>query len=107
MMKKTLLTVLLALYVGYYGSTVFFVHTHQFEWGMVTHAHPYTSRAHAHNINALLLIDSLQKLLFVSMTAAFCLALPFVVAAFGRALRRMHIIRFLQGCRLLRAPPTV
>ena len=107
MKKKVLSVVLLALFVSYYGSTHVFVHTHQFAWGIVTHAHPYTSGAHTHSANALLLIDNLDRLLFVSGATAFYLALLNVVRAFNFNCISKYTVGFLGGCHPLRAPPVL
>jgi hypothetical protein len=44
--KKILSLLLIALYVSYYVSANFFIHTHDSTWGTVTHSHLHTESHH-------------------------------------------------------------
>lgn len=60
-----------ALFLSYYGGATLFTHTHSFEWGEVTHSHPYMpSGAHSHTAAGVQLIHSLSSVLFIVSAVA-------------------------------------
>lgn len=57
--------VLVALFLCYYASSTFFVHTHNIDGHVFTHSHPYSSSSHSHTTASLQLFGSLNHILFV------------------------------------------
>ena len=47
---------LLTLFVGKLVSDSVLTHTHTYEWGAVTHSHPYSQKGHNHSTNELVVI---------------------------------------------------
>jgi hypothetical protein len=105
--KKILSLLLLALFVSYYANTTFFIHTHKFDWGEVTHSHPYTSGTHSHSIYTLQLIDNLTTTLFIGGGVVFFLLLFSVSKEFLCAICRQQTLNSLLANNPLRAPPAV
>lgn len=73
-MKKKLRCIigflLIVLYLGYYGGTTLFFHTHQTPYGTIIHSHPFKT-AHSHTIPAYITLSILSTVLFLSATIAF------------------------------------
>ena len=105
--KKIVPLLLLALFIGYYASTNFFIHTHNLTYGTITHSHPYTSGTHTHSINILQFIDSLTTAFFVSAGAILLLMLFSILRASLCSFYRQHTLNFLIDSHPLRAPPVV
>ena len=105
--KKILSLLLLWLFISYYANTTFFIHTHIFAWGEVTHSHPYTSGTHSHSIYILQLIDNLTTTLFVGGGVVFFLMLFPISKEFLCALYRQQTLNSLLTNNPLRAPPAV
>ena len=103
--KKIVPLLLLVLFVNYYISTNFFLHSHVFADEVVTHSHPYTSETHTHSANALQLITNLTNTLFVGLAAIFFLALYVILRPFVCSFYKQRTFDSLIGCNLLRAPP--
>jgi len=106
-MKKILSLFLFVLFVGYYASTNFFYHSHEYAWGTITHSHPYTSGTHTHSVNVLQLINILTNTPFVGGWAILFLALFSIAGAFVCSFYRQHTLNSIIGGNLLRAPPAV
>ena len=80
-MKHTLVNIgkwmLVILFLSYYISTTMFYHTHDFNWGTVTHSHPYLpsnseAPSHTHTPVQCQTISFLSYLLLtLSFVAAF------------------------------------
>lgn len=96
---------LLALYICYYSESNFFFHTHTFEWGTVTHSHPYIpSGGHTHSQTQCLAIASLTNLL-VTFTAAFVVAVFFKVIRILDVADIFPVARYIRFYCPLRGPP--
>ena len=112
-MKRTLVKtakwMLVMLFLSYYISSTMLYHTHDFEWGTVTHSHPYLpfdsdASNHSHTLVQCQAISFLSYLL---------LALTFVVAFFYAANSVKIIFIRIFSCKSLfqplfsplRAPP--
>ncbi len=54
---RVIASLLIALFVGYVGSTTFFVHEHKVGDVIVIHSHPFTSSSHSHSATALLTLS--------------------------------------------------
>lgn len=70
-MKRHLVSILriavAALFLSYYSGSMLFTHTHSFEWGRVTHSHPYMpGAAHSHTAAGCQLIEHLGHMLFIA-----------------------------------------
>lgn len=52
---------LLFLFMGYYGSTTLFLHTHHYAFGDVTHSHPFSNAAHEHNASQAATLSILSR----------------------------------------------
>ncbi|MEG2555913.1 MAG: hypothetical protein RSA53_07465, partial [Odoribacter sp.] len=96
---------LLALFLSYYCESTLFVHTHVFDWGTVTHSHPYLPNSgHTHTAGQCQSISFLSNIFFTLIDS-----IAFVVAV--RILVRQHIPCRCFSTRLvadncsLRAPP--
>lgn len=59
---KVISYLLLVVYIGYFASTNFFVHSHHFQNRTVVHSHPFANRSHGHTGNEIQLIDLLQEI---------------------------------------------
>lgn len=96
---------LVALFVSYYCESTFFLHTHNFDWGTVTHSHPYMpTGSHSHTSAQCQTIESLANLLFTLVATAFIVAtIRVIVLSATPDLRR--ITRRLVRNYSLRAPP--
>lgn len=72
---------LAAIFISYYAGATLFPHTHTYEWGKVTHSHPYLpSGGHAHSTVGLQLLDQLSSFLFIiTGTGVFLLFLVMLV----------------------------
>ncbi|MEG0519394.1 MAG: hypothetical protein RR555_11115 [Bacteroidales bacterium] len=87
---------LLALYICYYSESNFFFHTHTFDWGTVTHSHPYIpSGGHTHSQTQCLVIASLTNLI-VTLTATF------VVAVFFKVVWILYVAGILPAAKYIR-----
>lgn len=106
-MKKKLLTLLkfflIVLYINYYGSTIFFVHTHQTPYGPITHSHPYKG-AHQHSANAFVTIAVLSEIAVCTVLFAAAVFIQRVVGLVQTSYHKYHAYRLLQHV-YLRAPP--
>ena len=103
--KKAVSVLLVALFTSYYVSSYFFYHTHVYEWGIVTHSHPYSSSSHSHTANTLQLINCLANLLFIGGRVVFCLTLLSFSKKYFFPFHRGHTLHALVGGNPLRAPP--
>ena len=104
--KKTISFFFVALFISHYVSTNFFIHTHTFTWGTVTHSHPYSSDAHSHNAKSLQLIDSFTKNLFIGSITILYSAFLSVFDEYFFFLHRTHALT-LVSCNSLRGPPAL
>lgn len=76
---KILKCLLVALLVSYYCESTLFFHKHTFEWGTITHSHPYLpNEGHSHTATECQTIEALTNLIFVATSVTFC-ALVFSV----------------------------
>lgn len=57
---------LLTLFVGKLVSDSVLTHTHTYEWGAVTHSHPYSQKGHNHSTNELIVIAMANHATFTS-----------------------------------------
>ena len=106
--KQILSLLFVALFISYYASAIFFVHTHTDESGKVfTHSHPYSSAEHTHSANALLLINNLTTLLFIGSVAVVCVTLFPVVKNLFCIAKTRYATSLLIGGNSLRAPPAL
>lgn len=91
--------------MSYYASSTMFVHTHNFEWGKVTHSHPCIPQSgHSHSAAACSVVDSMGGTFFIVAYSSLVLAL------FIAAYRYVIIVeqKAQSQCELiygLRAPP--
>lgn len=58
---KYITLLLLTLFVGKLVSDTLLTHTHTYEWGTVTHSHPYSQKGHTHSTDDLVLIANLNS----------------------------------------------
>lgn len=59
---------LVLLFAVFYGESTLFVHTHSYEWGTVTHSHPFMpSSSHQHTQNECQAIDMLSAFVVDSL----------------------------------------
>lgn len=96
---------LVTLFVSYYCQSTLFVHTHDFEWGQVTHSHPYMpSGSHSHSWAQCQTLDALTNILFTIVAAT-------VIATVLRSITICHAPHLRGTARHLiehssdRAPP--
>lgn len=97
------------IFVGYYASSTFFVHTHHFDWGTVTHSHPYlpANAGHMHSAESCETIKNLSNAIFLG---TMVLALP---SLFTRIIKTVGFVFdeagscFEKYSKQLRAPPVV
>ena len=106
-MKKKLRIILglflIVLYLGYYGETTLFVHTHYTPYGMITHSHPFKS-AH-HTIPAYITISILSYIVFFSTMVPFFETFLCKISTIKTyILLCLHPIHYSQHI-FLRAPP--
>lgn len=52
---------LLVLYLGYFASSNFFVHSHLFRNHLIVHSHPFSSKSHTHTGSEFEVIDLIQN----------------------------------------------
>lgn len=103
--KRVVGILLLVLFMGYYGSSTLFPHTHNIEGETITHSHPYLpSAGHSHSASAIQIIGVLSNIVFVT-------AVGFVFATIisSSAIIYKVVTELVQSvcsihCRL-RAPP--
>lgn len=99
---------LVALFVSYYCECTLFVHTHYFQWGKVTHSHPFLPSAggHSHTEAECQTIASLSDIAVTSSAGAgFTFTVLFVLTAVI-LVRPVHsTVRHLRSSRPQRAPP--
>ena len=106
--RRILAIFLVTLFATYYCETTFFVHTHTFHWGSVTHSHPYhPSAKHSHDQIECQAISALSNITvcMVSVTAPL-LFVPALIFSVEVPMEQAGV----QGVRvlpLLRAPPRV
>lgn len=94
------------LFLGYYGSTTLFSHTHYAEGKLVTHSHPYLPTSHhTHSAASCQLIHLISNQLFT--TFAISVALWCGVFTFYVQVLSSEHISLIYRYRLatLRAPP--
>lgn len=104
-LRKIFSVLLVALFASYWASITLFSHTHTYDWGRITHSHPYLpTAAHSHTTLALNTIDSLSNLIFL---VAAVVASPFLLkcAVFRDDPSQERIITFYIPLSSLRAPP--
>ncbi|MEG1644675.1 MAG: hypothetical protein RR279_02405 [Alistipes sp.] len=102
---KILNCLLIALFVSYYAESTLFIHSHTFEWGTVTHSHPYLpGGGHSHTAGACQTIHSLNTILF-TLIAAFALSVPIVVCFLLHPLCLQSVAKHIVENCSLRAPP--
>ena len=75
---------LVILFLSYYISTVAFYHTHYFNWGTVTHSHPYfpfdkDSANHTHTPIECQTISLLSNLVLAVAVAAVFFSRPIII----------------------------
>ncbi|MEF9932429.1 MAG: hypothetical protein RSC28_00540 [Bacteroidales bacterium] len=102
---KILQYLLLALFVSYYCESTLFIHTHNFNWGKVTHSHPYLpNSSHSHSEAQCLTIASLNNITFtVIAIAAIMVTVRVITLQYVPCIH--SVIRYtLRNCSL-RAPP--
>lgn len=108
-MKRHLVSILriavAALFLSYYSGSMLFTHTHSFEWGHVTHSHPYMPGAgHSHTAAGCQLIEHLGHMLFIAsatMILAVAVQATYRIAA-ETAPRLAPVQRYTRPAR---APP--
>lgn len=103
---KILKVLLLALFVGYYSSSMFFTHTHYSDWGVITHSHPYLpSGSHTHATLEYQLIEHLSNLvLIVIFSLLVVLCLPVILNRYN-TLNQLCILRIYTPSIKQRGPP--
>lgn len=104
-MQKIFRILIVALFLSYYGGVSLFSHTHSYQWGDVTHSHPYLpSTQHSHTAAGCYLIDNLSLLQFTAgdEIIVFAVAAIFVLIFVERKERVFHFA--IPQCSL-RAPP--
>jgi len=111
---KIIRYILLILFLGYFGSTTLFVHTHHIENGIIiVHSHPFKSGPvnnpfnHQHSSNGFLLLQAITGLLTVfsfTIISAEALRTTILKVNFKKSIEK-----FSDTARLLpyglRAPP--
>ena len=74
---------MVVLFMSYYFSTTLFYHTHHFQWGTVTHSHPYIPfeggmPSHSHTAEQCATIGLLSAIvLWIAVAPAFLFAVRF------------------------------
>ena len=63
---KYISLLLLTLFVGKLVSDTVLIHTHTYEWGAVTHSHPYSQKGHNHSTNELMAISIVNHTAFTA-----------------------------------------
>jgi hypothetical protein len=58
--NKTLQLLLVILFMGYYGGTTLFIHSHTIHGEQITHSHPYSTPCHGHTSNQVQQISELS-----------------------------------------------
>lgn len=103
---KTLRYLLMALFVSYYCGSTLFVHTHTFDWGTITHSHPYmpTGGGHSHTAAECVTIASLTTLLFTIVGAISVVLAVRCVTLFHTPCSKSAARHLLENASL-RAPP--
>lgn len=95
------------LFLSYYGGSTLFNHTHHYDWGDVTHSHPYApSSSHTHSTASLFTISVLTTLLFI-VGAAFALQGLFAFSHRFVEIAVKHIAYSHGRYCSLRAPPAL
>lgn len=94
-----------ALFLSYYCGATLFSHTHNYNWGDVTHSHPYLPSAnHTHTTAGCFLIDVLSSLQFTqgAEIVFFVVVVGLIILSVERKERIFHFS--IPQCNL-RAPP--
>ena len=100
---------MVVLFMSYYFSTTLFYHTHHFQWGTVTHSHPYIPfeggmPSHSHTAEQCATIGLLSAIvLWIAVAPALLFARTIVTPIYVFFSRYVSQLR-LPGI-LLRAPP--
>lgn len=108
-MKQRLLNIskilLVVLFVSYYGGTTLFLHTHQSQFGQVTHSHPFKN-THQHTYTEYETIHQLSNIILVvfSLFALFHAALLIQTLYL---IKRGITPQFVYSSNPLRAPPVI
>lgn len=98
---------LVALFVSYYCESTFFIHTHYFIWGRVTHSHPYVPiGSHSHTSTECQTIESLTNLLFTTVATTLIVAVICVIAIYDPPFLQQITRSIGRSCDL-RAPPVL
>ena len=97
---------LIALFVSYYASSAFFIHTHVIDGKTVTHSHPYLpSGHHTHSNAAFYLIQYLNQIVLVGgLLTVFMAALSFIRIILNSTAPHYLNRRFIRFS-FLRGPP--
>lgn len=99
---------LLALYIGYFAGTSFFVHKHQLLGRVVVHSHPFSTPRHGHSANCFQLLDLLQdrtSTVGVDLTLPDCIQLQYF--QIDTMLIESSMIEGRTWSSQLRAPPVI
>ena len=109
--KKIVSVFLLALYVGYYASTHFFVHTHKFTFGTVSHSHLHTDSHHdtksgGHTKQSITFIDQISHFEYLDFSCNYVFTSQQFQTHQQKFIETVHWITsiYLQNLSL-RAPP--
>jgi hypothetical protein len=77
--RRILGLLLLFLFIGYYGSTTLFLHTHHYLYGDVTHSHPFSNAAHEHSANQLENLNALSRVIVDTLIWGACISAFFLL----------------------------
>ena len=81
---------MVVLFMSYYFSTTLFYHTHHFQWGTVTHSHPYIPfeggmPSHSHTAEQCATIGLLSAIvLWIAVAPALLFARTIVTPIYGQ-----------------------
>ena len=64
--RKIISLLLAAVFLQYFASTTFFVHTHKLPTRTIVHSHPFPSKEHSHTDNQVLCLDLLSQAIYVT-----------------------------------------
>lgn len=100
---------LVVLYLCYHASSNFFIHTHFFYWGTITHSHPFLpfedAQTHSHTQAQCNWIDQVNHQLLGEISIPSFLCLGAVLLCIYKALPVCFIEKRLYNAASSRAPP--
>jgi hypothetical protein len=80
-LRRITAILLLGLFLGFYGATTLFYHSHWVDGMTIHHSHPYTGMPedHSHTRNDLILIDLISGAGYVILIALFISGLYYIL----------------------------